>query len=107
MWRKSHDATTPDILTGEESDHYGSGLTHQTCALERQIMKHHAETLIGAFVHLSVFREWTDNGEPMGGEAIIKDFHDRADSTLRDAAAKHGFEVPAYPGPEGVPIPSD
>ena len=106
MWRKSGIEAAPEILTGEHSDDYGSGLTQQTGALERQLMKEPAQTMIGVFAQLSVIREWVDNGLPNSGEAAIKAYHDRVDSALRDAAAERGFDMPAYPGPMGAAISS-
>ena len=70
-------------------------------------MKEPAQTIIGVFAQLSVFREWIDNGLPNSGDATIREFYDRVDATLRSAAAARGVEVPAYVGPEGAPISSD
>ena len=51
--------------------------------------------------------EWADTGgDVAGGAAKIKTFQERVDSTLRDAAAARGFEVPAYVGIEDFPISS-
>ncbi len=61
--------------------------------------------MIGVFAQLSVMREWIDWGLNDSMEATIKAFQDRVDQTLRDAAAKLGFDVPAYRVPEDFPIP--
>ena len=103
-WREAQDKTPPESLTGEDSDRYGEMLTERTEVFERQIVKEPAQTMIGVFAQLSVFRDWIDNGLPNSGDATIRGFYDRVDATLRDAAAARGVEVPAYVGPEGAPI---